>query len=117
MRPGARRNKNELEMLNICPYDEKLIVLIPEPVKLTAQILHAVIARRRSRRSNPSFAAFRWNNTNRHGLRPMNSVMPAKAGIHDFTISQHFVEEKSWIPACAGMTVELPRVRPQVSWC
>jgi hypothetical protein len=26
MRPGARQNKNELEMLNICPYDEKLIV-------------------------------------------------------------------------------------------
>jgi hypothetical protein len=51
----------------------------------------------------------------------MNSVMPAKApwaprGIHDLTISQRFVAEKSWIPACAGMTVELQRVRPQVSW-
>jgi len=46
----------------------------------------------------------------------MNSVMPAKAGIHDLKIGQHFFEEKSWIPACAGMTVELPRVRHQLSW-
>jgi hypothetical protein len=50
------------------------------------------------------------------GFDPPKPVIPAKAGIHDLTISQHFVEEKSWIPAFAGMTVELPRVRPQVSW-
>jgi len=30
--------------------------------------------------------------------------MPAKAGIHDLTIRLHRVEEKSWMPACAGMT-------------
>jgi hypothetical protein len=50
------------------------------------------------------------------GFDPPKPVIPAKAGIHDLTISQHFVEEKSWIPAFAGMTAELPRVRPQVSW-
>jgi hypothetical protein len=32
--------------------------------------------------------------------------MPAQAGIHDFSIRLHPVEEKSWMPACAGMTVE-----------
>jgi hypothetical protein len=37
-------------------------------------------------------------------------VIPAKAGIHDLTIHLHVSEEKSWMPACAGMTLKLPRV-------
>jgi len=42
--------------------------------------------------------------------------MPAQARINDLTIRQHFVEEKSWMPACAGMTMEVPGVKPNVSW-
>ncbi len=34
-------------------------------------------------------------------LRPLDSVMPAKAGTHVFRPSR---SRKSWIPACAGMT-------------
>jgi hypothetical protein len=41
--------------------------------------------------------------------------MPAQAGIYDLTIRLHRVEEKSWMPACAGTTLELPRVKPNVS--
>jgi hypothetical protein len=42
---------------------------------------------------------------------PKERVMPAKAGIHDFFAapgSSAFVTltEKSWMPACAGMTGE-----------
>jgi len=42
--------------------------------------------------------------------------MPAQAGIHDLTIRLHCVEEKTWMPASAGKTLELPRVKPNVSW-
>jgi hypothetical protein len=42
--------------------------------------------------------------------------MPAQAGIHDLTIRLHLVEEKSWMQACAGMTVEVPAVKPNVRW-
>jgi hypothetical protein len=41
--------------------------------------------------------------------------MPAKAGIHDLRRRLHPIEEKSWMPACAGMTVELPNVKLNVS--
>jgi hypothetical protein len=43
-------------------------------------------------------------------------VMPAQAGIHDLTIRLHRIGEKSWMPACAGMTVKLLRGKPNVSW-
>jgi len=33
--------------------------------------------------------------------------MPANAGIHDFRWCD---KGKSWMPACAGMTVEAPRL-------
>jgi hypothetical protein len=32
------------------------------------------------------------------------NVIPAQAGIHDLTILVQLAEEKSWMPACAGMT-------------
>jgi hypothetical protein len=32
------------------------------------------------------------------------------------TINLQPAEEKSWMPAFAGMTVDLPRVTPNVSW-
>jgi len=54
--------------------------------------------------------------TKLHWLRLTNPVMPAQAGIHEFAKRLHLVEKKSWIPACAGMTVELPSVRTKVSW-
>ncbi len=34
-------------------------------------------------------------------------VIPAKAGIHDLTIHLHLAEDKSWMPAYAGMTLEI----------
>jgi hypothetical protein len=41
--------------------------------------------------------------------------MPAKASIHDLRRRLHLIEEKSWMPACAGMTMELPNVKLNVS--
>jgi hypothetical protein len=60
-----------------------------------------------------------WNSMARcikpgHLHLPPKSVIPAKAGIHDHGVSKvepsasgHFLEPQcSWIPACAGMTVD-----------
>jgi hypothetical protein len=46
----------------------------------------------------------------------MNAVMPAKAGIHDLTIYLQFAKEKSWMPACAGMTLKVSRVTSKAIW-
>jgi hypothetical protein len=40
------------------------------------------------------------------GLDPPKPVIAAKAGIHDLTIHPQFAEEKSWMPAYAGMTLK-----------
>jgi hypothetical protein len=34
----------------------------------------------------------------RTGFDPPKPVIPAQAGIHDFTIHQQIAEEKSWMP-------------------
>jgi hypothetical protein len=41
----------------------------------------------------------------------MNPVMPAQAGIHDLSHLLQLVGEKTWMPACAGMTMGLTRVK------
>jgi hypothetical protein len=46
----------------------------------------------------------------------MNAVMPTKAGIHDLTIYLQFAKEKSWMPACAGMTLKVSRVTSKAIW-
>jgi len=33
-----------------------------------------------------------------------------------YTIHLQIAEEKSWMPACAGMTLKLPRVTSRVIW-
>jgi len=50
------------------------------------------------------------------GFDPPKPVIPAKAGIHDLTIHPQFAEEKSWMPAYAGMTLKVPRVTSKVIW-